>query len=69
MASQRNRANYHKHCGVGQFHGCSCYGEDTIWGVVRQRKSVLYADVVIMTHYVEPVIMPGGSRGGFLSPG
>jgi transposase len=37
---QRNRANYHKHCGVRQFHGCYSYGDDTIWGVVRERKSV-----------------------------
>lgn len=37
---QRLRANYHKTCGVRQFHGCYSYGEDTIWGVVRERKSV-----------------------------
>ena len=36
---QRLRANYHKTCGVRQFHGCYSYGEDTIWGVVRRRKS------------------------------
>jgi transposase len=37
---QRNRANYHKHCGVRQFHGCYSYGDDTIWGVVRERKGM-----------------------------
>lgn len=37
---QRLRANYHKTCGVRQFHGCYSYGEDTLWGVVRRRKSV-----------------------------
>ena len=37
---QRLRANYHKTCGVRQFHGCYSYGDDTVWGVVRQRKSV-----------------------------
>jgi hypothetical protein len=37
---QRLRANYHKHCGVRQFHACYSYAEDTVWGVVRQRKSV-----------------------------
>jgi hypothetical protein len=37
---QRLRANYHKHCGVRQFHACYSYADDTIWGVVRQRKSV-----------------------------
>lgn len=37
---QRNRANYHKTCGVRQLHACYSVGEDTIWGVVRQRKGV-----------------------------
>jgi transposase len=37
---QRLRANYHKTCGVRQFHACYSYGDDTVWGVVRQRKSV-----------------------------
>jgi len=37
---QRHRANYHKHCGVRQFHACYSYGDDTLWGVVRERKSV-----------------------------
>jgi transposase len=37
---QRLRANFHKTCGVRQFHGCYSYGEDRIWGVVRRRKSV-----------------------------
>jgi len=37
---QRLRANYHKTCGVRQFHGCYSYADDTIWGVVRERKSV-----------------------------
>ena len=37
---QRLRANYHKTCGVRQFHGCYSFGDDTIWGVVRDRKSV-----------------------------
>lgn len=37
---QRLRANYHKSCGVRQFHGCYSYAADTIWGVVRERKSV-----------------------------
>lgn len=35
---QRLRANFHKTCGVRQFHGCYSYGDDTIWGIVRQRK-------------------------------
>lgn len=37
---QRLRANFHKTCGVRQFHGCYSYGDDTVWGVVRQKKSV-----------------------------
>ncbi|MGQ0679825.1 MAG: IS630 family transposase [Actinomycetota bacterium] len=37
---ERLRANFHKTCGVRQFHGCYSYGDDTIWGVVRKRKSV-----------------------------
>ena len=37
---QRNRANYHKHCGVRQFHGCYDYANDQVFGVVRHRKSV-----------------------------
>src|SRR5712692_7749403 len=37
---QRLRANYHKTCGVRQFHACYSYADDTIWGVVRRRKSV-----------------------------
>lgn len=32
-------ANYHKLHGVRQFHGCYSVGEDTLWGVVRHRKS------------------------------
>ena len=36
---QRLRANYHKTCGVRQFHGCYSYADDTIWGVVRRQKS------------------------------
>jgi transposase len=32
-------ANYHKLHGVRQFHGCYSVGEDTLWGVVRRRKS------------------------------
>jgi hypothetical protein len=32
-------ANYHKLCGVRQFHGCYSMGDDTLWGVVRARKS------------------------------
>jgi hypothetical protein len=34
-------ANYHKLCGVRQFHGCYSMGEDTLWGVVRARKSAV----------------------------
>lgn len=37
---QRLRANYHKTCGVRQFHACYSVGDDTVWGVVRHRKSV-----------------------------
>ena len=37
---QRNRANYHKNCGVRQFHGCYDYAKDQVFGVVRERKSV-----------------------------
>ena len=32
-------ANYHKLHGVRQFHGCYSIGQDTMWGVVRHRKS------------------------------
>jgi transposase len=35
---QRLRANYHKTCGVRQFHAVYSVGDDTIWGVVRLRK-------------------------------
>ncbi len=37
---QRLRANYHKNCGVRQFHGCYSMGDDTLWGVVRNRKGI-----------------------------
>jgi transposase len=37
---ERHRANYHKTCGVRQLHACYSVGDDTIWGVVRERKSV-----------------------------
>ncbi len=37
---QRLRANYKKNCGARQFHGCYDYANDTIWGVVRRRKSI-----------------------------
>jgi transposase len=32
-------ANYHKLCGVRQFHACYSVGDDTLFGVVRKRKS------------------------------
>jgi transposase len=32
-------ANYHKLHGVRQFHSCYSVGDDTLWGVVRRRKS------------------------------
>jgi len=38
-APQRQAANYHKLHGVRQFHGCYSIGDDTMWGVVRRRKS------------------------------
>jgi hypothetical protein len=31
--------NYHKLHGVRQFHGCYSVGDDTMWGIVRARKS------------------------------
>lgn len=37
---QRLRANYHKNCGVRQFHGCYSMGEDKLFGVVRARKGI-----------------------------
>jgi transposase len=37
---QRLRANYHKTCGVRQFHAVYSVGDDTMWGVVRSRKSI-----------------------------
>ena len=36
---QRVPANYHKLHGVRQFHGCYSIGDDTLWGVARNRKS------------------------------
>jgi transposase len=36
---QRVPANYNKRHGVRQFHGCYSIGDDTVWGVVRHRKS------------------------------
>jgi len=36
---QRNRANYHKTCGVAQFRAAYSYGDDTLFGVVRSKKS------------------------------
>ena len=32
---QRLRANYHKTCGVRQFHACYSVGDDRLWGVVK----------------------------------
>jgi transposase len=37
---QRLRANYHKRCGVRQFHAVYCCGDDTMWGVCRSKKSI-----------------------------
>jgi transposase len=37
---QRLRANYHKTCGVRQFHAVYSLGDDTMWGVCRARKSI-----------------------------
>ena len=37
---QRLRANYHKTCGVRQFHACYSVGDDTMWGVVRPKKGI-----------------------------
>lgn len=37
---QRLRANYHKTCGVRQFHAVYSVGDDTLWGVVRSKKSI-----------------------------
>ena len=36
---QRQPANYHKHQGVRQFHGCYSVGDDIMWGTVRRQKS------------------------------
>ncbi len=44
---QRLPANYHKTCGVRQFHGCYSVGDDTLWGVVRRAKSVKNSLVAI----------------------
>lgn len=35
---ERQRANYHKTCGVRQFHACYSLGDDTMWGVARLTK-------------------------------
>jgi transposase len=35
---QRLRANYHKTCGVRQFHACCSVGDDQLWGVVKPCK-------------------------------
>jgi hypothetical protein len=37
---QRLRANYHKHCGVRQFHACYSVGDDRMWGVVTPKKGI-----------------------------
>jgi len=37
---QRLRANFHKNCGVRQFHACYSVGDDTLWGVVRLKKGI-----------------------------
>lgn len=37
---QRLRANYHKYCGVRQFHAVYSLGDDTMWGVCRSKKSI-----------------------------
>ena len=39
---QRQPANYHKLHGVRQFHGCYSISDDTLWGVVRRRKSATH---------------------------
>lgn len=38
---QRQPANYNKPHGVRQFHACYSVGDDTMWGVVRGRKSAV----------------------------
>lgn len=38
---QRLRANFHKTCGVRQFHAVYSVGDDTLWGVVRSRKCIV----------------------------
>ncbi|MDT8913606.1 transposase [Amycolatopsis sp. PS_44_ISF1] len=37
----RRPAIYHKLQGVRQFHGCYSVGDDTLWGVVRTKKSAV----------------------------
>ncbi len=44
---QRNRANYHKRCGVKQFHACYSVGDDRLWGVVRSRKGADFSRAAI----------------------
>ncbi|MGI5513398.1 transposase [Streptomyces sp. CA-106131] len=34
----RLRATYHRHHGIGYFHGCYSLGDDTLWGTTRRRK-------------------------------
>jgi hypothetical protein len=46
---QRQPANYHKLHGVRQFHGCYSIGEDTLWGVVRNRKSAVNVIAALST--------------------
>lgn len=42
-------ANYHKLHGVRQFHGCYSVGDDTLWGVVRARKSAVHTLAALKT--------------------
>ncbi len=37
---QRLRANYHKNCGVRQFHACYSVGDDKLWGAVKRQKGI-----------------------------
>jgi transposase len=46
---QRLRANYHKTCGVRQFHACYSVGDDRLWGVVRPRKGADFTLAAIKT--------------------
>jgi transposase len=55
----RLRATYHRTHGIRYFHGCSCVGDDQLWGITREHKG---ADHTLAALKSIRAARPGGYR-------